>query len=102
MGSLIEEISGKALSRRRFVAGSAALAASLAASSSLVACQPSGQDAGSATGSAESADDEGVWISAACWHNCGGRCVNRVLMKNGVVVRQGSDTSHEDSFEWLQ
>ena len=100
MGSLIQEVSGKVLSRRGFVAGSAALAASLAASSSLVACQPGSQQ--QAEQGAESAEGEGVWISAACWHNCGGRCVNRVLMKDGVVVRQGSDTSHEDSFEWLQ
>lgn len=96
MGNLIAEISERALSRRRFVAGSAVLAASLAASSSLVACQANGQ--GQQEASTAPAED-GEWISAACWHNCGGRCVNRVLMKDGVVVRQGSDTSHEDSFE---
>ena len=99
MGNLIAEISDKALSRRRFVAGSAVLAASLAATSSLVACQAGGQEE---QGASPSAAEDGEWISAACWHNCGGRCVNRVLMKDGVVVRQGSDTSHEDSFEWLQ
>ncbi|CVH78210.1 Dimethyl sulfoxide reductase DmsA precursor [Coriobacteriaceae bacterium CHKCI002] len=99
MGSLIDEISGKALSRRGFVAGSAALAATLAASSSLVACQASDPQQGQ---DAAPEETDGVWISAACWHNCGGRCVNRVLMKDNVVVRQGSDTSHEDSFEWLQ
>lgn len=28
--------------------------------------------------------------------------MNRVLVRDGEVVRQGSETSHEDSFEWLQ
>ena len=58
MGSLIQEVSGKVLSRRGFVAGSAAAAASLAASSSLVACQPGSQQ--QAEQGAESAEGEGV------------------------------------------
>ena len=86
------------LSRRAFVGGSAALFGTLAAGSSLVACAPQTQQ--DAQGAAE--EDEGEWICAACWHNCGGRCTNRVLMKDGAVVRQGSDTSHDDSFEWMQ
>lgn len=86
-----------AVSRRTFVGASAALFGALAAGSSLTACAPVAYDKASTT-----AADEGEWISAACWHNCGGRCVNRVLMKDGAVVRQGSDTSHEDSYEWLQ
>jgi anaerobic dimethyl sulfoxide reductase subunit A len=86
----------RAVSRRTFVGASAALFGALAASSSLTACAPVAHDKES------TAADEGEWISAACWHNCGGRCVNRVLMKDGAVVRQGSDTSHEDSYEWLQ
>ena len=28
----------------------------------------------------------GEWISAACWHNCGGRCMNKVMVKDGAVV----------------
>lgn len=46
--------------------------------------------------------DKGKWISAACWHNCGGRCVNKVLVEDGVVVRQKTDDTHEDSPDYPQ
>lgn len=46
--------------------------------------------------------DEGKWVPAACWHNCGGRCVNKVMVKDGAVVRQKTDDSHEDSFDYPQ
>ena len=28
---------------------------------------------------------EGQWVTAACWHNCGGRCLNKVLVVEGKV-----------------
>lgn len=31
---------------------------------------------------------KGQWKPVACWHNCGGRCVNKALVADGVVVRQ--------------
>lgn len=46
--------------------------------------------------------EEGTWVSAACWHNCGGRCVNKVLVKDGKVVRQKTDDTHPDSPDWPQ
>lgn len=46
---------------------------------------------------AENTQDEGKWISAACWHNCGGRCLNKVLVKDGAVIRQKTDDTHLDS-----
>ena len=45
---------------------------------------------------------EGVWKSAACWHNCGGRCVNKVLLKDGIVIRQKTDDTHVDSPDFPQ
>ncbi|MDR3588548.1 MAG: molybdopterin-dependent oxidoreductase, partial [Negativicutes bacterium] len=39
----------------------------------------------------------GRWIAAACWHNCGGRCLNKVLVADGRVVRQKTDDTHPDS-----
>ena len=27
----------------------------------------------------------GEWISAACWHNCGGRCMNKVMVKDAPL-----------------
>lgn len=41
----------------------------------------------------------GEWVPAACWHNCGGRCVNKVLVRDGVVVRQKTDDSVEDTID---
>lgn len=46
--------------------------------------------------------DEGQWILAACWHNCGGRCPNYALVKDGVVVRQKTDDTHPDSPDFPQ
>lgn len=41
----------------------------------------------------------GEWVPAACWHNCGGRCVNKVLVRDGVVIRQKTDDSVDDSID---
>ena len=27
----------------------------------------------------------GEWIPAACWHNCGGRCMNKVMVKDAPL-----------------
>lgn len=51
---------------------------------------------------AEDIAENGTWVNAACWHNCGGRCVNKVLVKDGRVVRQKTDDTHEDSPDWPQ
>lgn len=47
-------------------------------------------------------EEKGEWISAACWHNCGGRCVNKVLVDDGIVIRQKTDDTHADSFDYPQ
>ncbi len=90
------------LTRRGFLKGSAAGVLAAGSLSTLAACAPQTQDEALSETGTDAPVDEGTWISAACWHNCGGRCVNKVLVKDGVPARQGSDTSHEDSFEWLQ
>jgi len=51
---------------------------------------------------AEAQEDPGKWIMAACWHNCGGRCPNIALVKDGVVVRQKTDDMHPDSPDYPQ
>jgi anaerobic dimethyl sulfoxide reductase subunit A len=48
------------------------------------------------------AEKEGKWVTAACWHNCGGRCLNKALVVDGVVVRQKTDDTHEDSPDYPQ
>ena len=103
--TILRTCSSRALFRvAGFLKGSAVAAVSAGALSSLVACAPSSPapKEGLAGTAGATSVDEGIWIAAACWDNCGGRCVNRVLVRDGEVVRQGSETSHEDSFEWLQ
>lgn len=50
----------------------------------------------------EEAGGEGIWKTAACWHNCGSRCLNKVLIKDGVVIRQKTDDTHPDSPDFPQ
>jgi len=50
----------------------------------------------------EATGEEGIWKTAACWHNCGGRCLNKVLINDGVVIRQKTDDTHEDSPDFPQ
>ncbi len=47
-------------------------------------------------------NDPGKWVPVACWHNCGGRCLNVALVKDGVVVRQKTDDTHPDSPDYPQ
>ena len=79
------------LSRRSFLAIGAA-----------AACAVAGCGLATNAPRVAGASEEGEWIAAACWDNCGGRCVNRVLVRDGQIVRQGSENSHEDSFGWMQ
>ena len=46
--------------------------------------------------------DGAVWKPGICWHNCGGRCLNKVLVKDGKILRQKTDDTHPDSWEWPQ
>ncbi len=79
------------LSRRSFLAIGAA-----------AACAVAGCGLATNAPRVAGASEEGEWIAGACWDNCGGRCVNRVLVRDGQIVRQGSENSHEDSFGWMQ
>jgi anaerobic dimethyl sulfoxide reductase subunit A len=52
--------------------------------------------------SAEAATGPGKWVFAACWHNCGGRCANYALVRDGVVIRQKTDDTHPDTPDFPQ
>ncbi len=115
---LFERIGNSRISRRDFLKGSAVATAAIA-SLSLVGC--SDNDVVSTTeGNAEgnntdpstesmpahpeptNRESEGTWISAACWHNCAGRCMNKVMVLDGMVIRQKTDDTHADSVEYPQ
>lgn len=93
MADFIDRINDLKLSRRNFIKASTAAAASL----SLAGCGSSLVPAGT-----DQIANEGKWIPAACWHNCGGRCLNKALVVDGVVVRQKTDDTHPDSPDYPQ
>jgi anaerobic dimethyl sulfoxide reductase subunit A len=80
------------LSRRSFLKWSGALGGTAALAGGLnygfKAVTALAQDTGS----------EGEWITAACWHNCGGqRCVLKAQVVDGVVQKVKTDDTHPDS-----
>lgn len=101
--------SATGIDRRQFLKGSAFVAAA-AAGLSTFGCAPSTSTKSSSSNKGDTithnppTDEEadGTWVAAACWHNCGGRCMNKVMVKDGVVIRQKTDDTHEDSFDYPQ
>jgi anaerobic dimethyl sulfoxide reductase subunit A len=45
---------------------------------------------------------QGEWITAACWHNCGGRCLIKAHVVDGTVTQVKTDDTHPDSPEYPQ
>jgi anaerobic dimethyl sulfoxide reductase subunit A len=93
MSHLIEKAMQHQISRRTFL-GVAAVTAAAATLPAVGLQKVSKAEA--------AAQSEGEWVTAACWHNCGGRCLNKVLVADGVVVRQKSDDTHPDSPDFPQ
>ena len=94
-------ITDTGISRRKFMQGSMAVAAGASALSAF-GCAPNAEVKKTDKTEAVNPEEGGTWVNAACWHNCGGRCVNKVMVKDGAVVRQKTDDSHEDSPEYPQ
>ena len=95
--SILNTISDKGISRRGFVGASAAAMSALA----LGGC--SSADNKLTPAEEQNKAEEGAeWIPTACWGNCGGRCLNKMLVKDGIVLRQKTDDNKEDSIEQFQ
>ncbi|NLP43110.1 MAG: molybdopterin-dependent oxidoreductase [Peptococcaceae bacterium] len=94
MVDFIDKVTNSQLSRRTFLKASAAAAASL----SLTGCA----NTLSTAKAGQLGSNEGKWITAACWHNCGSRCLNKAYVVDGVVVRQKTDDTHPDSPDFPQ
>lgn len=102
MSNFVKQLISEKVSRRDFLKGSmAATAAVSALSLSGCASNKIDEDNNANIEHAQITNPEegGNWVTAACWHNCGGRCINKVMVKDGAVIRQKTDDSHEDSFE---
>lgn len=78
------------LSRRTFVKWSSALSAlsALPINRGLMAKE-------SAVNSGAVSDP--VWKPAACWHDCGGKCLNKALVQGNTVLRQKTDDINLDT-----
>ena len=102
MGKILDSTIGSDISRRKFLALSAGAAA--LAGAGMAGCSPKKESASTVTEHTEPIDAEegATWVTAACWHNCGGRCLNKALVKDGVVLRQKTDDTHEDSPDYPQ
>ncbi|AFM00261.1 anaerobic dehydrogenase, typically selenocysteine-containing [Desulfitobacterium dehalogenans ATCC 51507] len=96
MSSFLKKVTDKTISRRSFLKATAAGTAGLALTGCGSVLAPAGGKI-NAVG-----EEQGEWISAACWHNCGGRCLNKALVVDGVVIRQKTDDTHEDSPDYPQ
>lgn len=94
-----QEKDWKMMNRRSFLKWSAAVGGTAALATTIGSGLTSAPTAAAAT---DVAPAEGKWVSVACWHNCGGRCVNYALVKEGVVVRQKTDDSPHDSPDYPQ
>ncbi|MDR1358784.1 MAG: molybdopterin-dependent oxidoreductase [Coriobacteriales bacterium] len=88
-GVVQEDVKKTGLSRRAFIQGSALVAASLA----LQGCSNTNMQTTTETDPIT----EGEWISAACWSHCGGKCLLKAYVVDGIVMRLKSDDTHEDS-----
>ena len=43
--------------------------------------------------------EEGAkWVAVPCWHNCGGRCLVKALVRDGEVLRMGTDDLNPDTW----
>ena len=111
MSRWMEKLMTEGISRRDFLKGSAAATAAVAGlslagagSSRMTKVQAEGEAAEEGMMHTEIVDCEGdgKWITASCWHNCGGRCLNKALVVDGVVVRQKTDDTHIDTPDYPQ
>ena len=89
---------GLELDRRAFVAATVTAAASI----SLAGCAPSVKKTEEADNRTASVAVDGEWKTISCMQSCGGRCMNKALVKDGIIIRQKTDDTHEDSQEFPQ
>jgi len=93
---LTKTLTETALTRRSFLKWSAALGGTAALAGGI------SYGLKAAEAAAEKAATEGKWVPAACWGNCGGRCLNVAYVVDGVVTRQKTDDTHPDSPDYPQ
>ena len=84
-------LADKKIGRREFLKGSAALTAAAA----LGGC--ASRENVITRAHTRPALTDGKWLGAACWHNCGGRCLNQAYVVDGIPIRVKTDDSGSDT-----
>lgn len=94
MKDLIQKAINFKTNRRTFIGAAAASTAALTMMNGLKTLPK-------AT-AAEIAAKDGEWVTAACWHNCGGRCLLKAYVVDGMPIRVKTDDVDKDSPEFPQ
>jgi len=95
-------LNGLTMNRRNFMKTAAATVAALGAGTVLYGCDSRMEEAAQVIGHATATPEGAEWKTLACLHGCGQRCMNQCLVKDGIVLRQKTDDTHEDSIEFPQ
>ncbi len=90
-----------AISRRTFLGTLGAATAGLAASRTMSSTfKP--VVAAASEGVADDPDGEGAWVPVQCWLSCGGKCLLRAHVDDGIVTRVKTDDVYEDTVGTFQ
>jgi len=92
LGKLFQKAFDCKVSRRSFIKGSAVTAAGIG-----LLGKGSGLNKVSDAFAQEVTEKEGEWITAPCWHDCGGRNLNKVYVVDGILADFKTDDTHPDS-----
>lgn len=96
------------LERRAFLGAASALAGSLALTGCVggdvepTKAPKTGGDDGICRQSVDVLPEGGQWMTLSCLQSCGGRCLNKGYVVDGVIVRQKTDDTHADSQDFPQ
>ena len=96
------------LERRAFLGAASLLASSLALSGCVggdvepTKTPKTGEDTGIQRQPIDVLPEGGQWMTLSCWQSCGGRCLNKGYVVDGVIIRQKTDDTHDDSQDYPQ
>ena len=99
MANFLDKVLDKEFSRRTFLKGTAAATAAAAGLSATAFADEANLAETMAPSDAPAVADAaegGKWVAAPCWHNCGGKCLVKAYVKDGVIVRQKTDDFSSD------
>lgn len=97
MADLLNKITGKEINRRDFLKASALASATFA----LIGGVELNEVADAATANA-AVNGEGKWVPFSCYGGCGSKCYNSAYIVDGIPIRQKTDDTHPDSYDYPQ